>query len=128
MTPVVHRCLVAIVLLAWMAPGVGALGISLHLALDHHGHHGAEHELAVADLLGAAAHGHHHDADATPDHEHDARVSGSAVAPHLGASFVAVLPSAPADPTQGTEGPRPERALRRGPPAPLFTAHCSLLL
>jgi hypothetical protein len=124
----IHRRLSSVVLLVWMAPGMGALAVGVHLALDHHGAHGAEHEREVSDLVRAATHGHHHDAEAAPSHEHDARVGRVAPIPRRGPSLVAVLPSPAAATAAGSQWPRADRTLRRGPPVPLLTAHCSLLL
>ncbi len=128
MSPVALRIVAVLILACWMSPGVGALGVGLHLALDHHGSHGAEHGLETSDLVQAAAHGHHHDAQAVPDHDHDARVDGSALALRPSASSVAVLPAATCPEVALAGRPRSDGSPRRGPPVPLFTAHCSLLL
>ncbi len=118
----------ALVLTAWTLPGAGALAVGLHLTLEEHGPHGARHALEILDLAQAAAHGHHHDAEAAADHDHDARVDGPGPIVRPGHSGSAVLPA----PTS-LESVPPARSVqdgspRRGPPVPLFTAHCSLLL
>ncbi len=129
------------ILVFWVAPSVGALGLALHWAFErhgafdehgahqehgvpgHHGHHGGDHLLAISDLLQVVAHGHHHDSGTVPDHDHDARVD--AFAPNLrpNASWVPVLPM-PASHVIARVRSLP--AL--GTPIPLFTTHCTLLL
>lgn len=118
----------SIVLVLWMAPSMGALALGVHLALDHHGPHGAEHEREISDLVRAATHGHHHHAEAAPSHEHDARVARVAPLPRHGPSVAAIFPSPAAATAAGSDRPRRHHMLRRGPPVPLLTAHCSLLL
>lgn len=125
--PVLLR-LSPVVLLLWMAPSVGALAVGVHLAVDHHDPHDAEREGEISDLARAATHGHHHEDELASSHEHDARLGGVAPVPRRAPSMVAVLPS-PAGATAALSvRPRSDRTLRRGPPGPLFTAHCSLLL
>lgn len=126
-----HRLVSVVILFGWLAPGVGALGIGMHLSSEHHGLHdldGAEHQREIADLVRAAIHGHHHDFCTTPDHHHDARFDAQAPAFRPGLSVVAVLPSPLAFLAALAERSKPERSPRRGPPTPLFTANCSLLL
>ena len=124
----VHRLLPAVVLVLWMAPSLGALGIAVHLALDHHGPHDAGHAEEISELARTATHGHHHDLAAGTDHEHEARVDEPAPAIKPGSSPVAVLPApAPARPSLA-EPARRDVPPRRPPPDPLFATHCSLLL
>lgn len=122
-----HRLLSYVVLLAWMAPSLGALSAGLHLAIEHHGPHGAEHVRAITDLAGAATHGHHHDLDTAPHHGHEATSGGSVSLPRPAASLLTALPSPGV--SAGSDGRWPlDRASRRGPPGPLLMAYCSLLL
>ena len=114
-----------------MAPSVGALGAGLHLALEHrgsHGHeHGHDHEDGIAELVRTASHGHHHEVDTAPDHDHEARVGSTAPLPRRGPTTASALPAPPVG--TGLEGASAlDHVSRRGPPEPLFTAHCSLLL
>lgn len=147
------RLLVLAILLAWMAPGIGALSVGLHLAHGHHGsdaqlhdeghdhphHTHPQHEQAreIADLARAAVHGHHHghhhdqgrphDIGTDADHEHDARLSASTPLPRALPLLATAHPSKidVAVPVEPSRlGPSP----RARPPGPLFTVHCSLLL
>lgn len=113
-----------------MSLGGGILGLGMHLALEHHdGPHGEDHGLEIVALARAATHGHPHDAAAAPDHDHASIVNGSVLAQRPGAHAVAVfaIPAAPAPATRAERFPL-VRSSRGGPPVPLFTAHCSLLL
>jgi hypothetical protein len=123
----VHRLLPALVLLVWMVPGVAALGVGLHLTFDHRGPHQDEQAPDLAGLPHAATHGHHHDT-AVPDHEHHAAVDGFAPALRPSPAPVAML-AAPTSVSAPMARPAtPASSPRRGPPDPLFTTHCSLLL
>lgn len=123
-----HRLVPLLVLLAWMAPAVGAFGVALHVALDHHGRHDGDSPRAVSELARTAPLGHHHDLTVAVDHHHEARVEEPAPALRPMVASVAVLPApaaveaAPAEPACRGGSPR------RPPPDPLFTVHCSLLL
>lgn len=67
-----QRLLAVAILLAWMAPGIGALSVGLHLAHSHHGHHGNVARLH-ADGQDRAHHGHaHHDRGHPENRAHDA--------------------------------------------------------
>lgn len=128
-----QRLFSVLILAFWMAPSAMALGLGLHMALDAHAvlehqHHEAEHTQALADLARAAEHGHHHDAEAVPDHEHEALVDGVSPVSRSGADLIATLPLPRSLGTSTAERSRPERPSRRGPPTPLFTANCSLLI
>lgn len=123
-----HRLLSTLVLALWMAPSVGALGVALHLALHHHGPHHSEHAREISELAEAATHGHRHDAEAGPEHEHEARVDGFAPALRPSSSLVAVLSSPTSAHAPLTERRCFDCSPRRGPPGPLFVAYCSLLL
>lgn len=124
-----QRFVSALVLVLWTAPGLSALGLAVHLALDHHhGPHDAGHAEEVAELARAATHGHRHDLDAGADHEHEARVESSAPAVRSVSPPVAVLPSFASAAAPPTERGVLYGASRRAPPAPLFATHCSLLL
>lgn len=123
-----QRLLSAVVLLAWTVPAAGALGLSLHVALDHHAAHGGRCTSELSDLLRAAVHGHHHDTDAAPVHEHDVSVEAPAPAVRSVPLAAAVpAPSASPPPSRAARPLRPDSP-RRAPPGPLFAAHCSLLL
>jgi len=124
----VQRLVSAVILLGWLAPGVSTLGFALHLDLAHRGAD-ARHETELADLLRAAVHGHHHDFESDRDHDHPVRLSGQIPAsrPDLGltAPVLSALSSPTTDPAQVAVL---DRVLRRGPPRPLFTVHCMLLI
>ena len=122
------RLVTVAILLGWLAPSAFALGVGLHLTVEHHGPHGASHEHELADLARAVTHGHHHDLEAMPDHDHDARFDGQARIPGPGPAFAAVLPASALPPETLAEGSRFDGSSRRGPPTPLFVSHCSLLL
>ena len=122
------RLVTVAILLGWTAPGAFALGVGLHLAAEHHGPHGAAHEHELADLVRAATHGHHHDLEAAPDHGHDATLEGQARAPVTSPSFAAVLSTSPLPQATLAAASLFDAVSRRGPPTPLFFAHCSLLL
>jgi hypothetical protein len=109
-----------------MAPSLGAASAALHVALDHHGAHGAEHAEEIANLARAATHGHPHDLTA-PEHEHEASLTAPAPLPKPVAS-VAVALSGPLALSGADERSRLELSSRHGPPKALFTTHCSLLL
>ena len=128
MTASFKRLVSVAILLGWLAPSAFALGAGLHLTVEHHGPHGASHEHELADLARAATHGHHHDLGAAPDHDHDATFDGQTRVPDSGPSFAAVVPTSPSPPATLAEGSRFDGSSRRGPPAPLFVSHCSLLL
>lgn len=119
------RRLALAVLVAWSAPGAMVLGIALHLSFDHHPSTHLEHSTAIAELAQAAAHGHHHEIDT--DHDHQARLASAAPLAQPDAASTAVLSTASMAVDPG-DAPRIDRRARRGPPTPLFTAHCSLLL
>lgn len=121
-----HRLLSLAVLLFWMAPSLGAASTALHVALGHHGAHGAEHAEEIANLARAATHGHDHELTA-PEHEHEASLTAPAPLPKPVVS-VAVALSAPLALSAPDERSRLELSSRRGPPEALSTIHCSLLL
>lgn len=109
-----------------MAPTLGLLGLGLHVALDHH--HPDEHRPDIAQLAHVMVHGHHHEAGDSSDHEHEAAidrmVTSSKRDPMQGVTTVTL----PAPPIAHTDCPRPDPRSRLGPPSPLFTTHCSLLI
>ncbi|MDX1645153.1 MAG: hypothetical protein R3244_12430 [Thermoanaerobaculia bacterium] len=116
-----------IVLLAWMTPSLGALSLGLHLSDGHHTDSDrVERDGEVADLLRAAAHGHHHDL-AAAEHQHQARVERSL------RSEQTTSPS-PLEPSAATGGslsrgiPCGEAPPRRGPPIASIASHSPLLL
>lgn len=127
--------LVALALMAvWISPGVNALALGLHVALDHHDHadgrtgENEEHDISLAEVAQAAVHGHHHSVVAASAHEHRATVHGAGSAPCQSSTSLAIFPTI-ASAEALIEGSRaPARTVRRGPPDPLFTRHCSLLL
>ena len=121
-----HRLLCLAALVLWMAPSVAASSSALHVALDHHGAHGGEHAEAIADLVRAATHGHHHDLMA-PEHEHEASLRAPGPLPKP-VACAAIAVSAPLTVSVPGERSRLETGSRRGPPRALFTTHCSLLL
>ncbi len=135
------RIVSLLILAFWMSPGIGALGMGLHLALEHHheeseahghdhhdGSHGDEHAMAISDLMQAATHGHHHDAEATSDHDHEATASGTVLTLRPNPPLASVLPALASSEVVLLDRSFLAGSTRRGPPVPLFTAHCSLLL
>ena len=67
-------------LVLWMAPGAGALALSLHLAFDHHPSGTAGHDPVHAnELVLASLHGLHH-AEVAAEHEHSAALEKTVVA------------------------------------------------
>jgi len=100
--------------------------MGLHVALDHQAHGEEDHELSLAELVRAALHGHHHDVTRTPDHEHQAVASEIASASRLSTRLSAALPLA----TLVEKQPEIHRPPWRqpGPPDPVFTKTCSLLI
>ena len=138
-----HRLIAIAILLGWLAPSISALGVGLHVLSEHHGPHGIEphgahgvephgphgieHQQEVADLMRIATHGHHHELD-TADHDHDAWLGGQAPVRLGGLSLLAVFPARLSVPSSLAECSMLDRPRRRGPPIPLFTTHCTLLL
>ena len=124
------RVLATALLAAWMAPAAGALSVGLHLTLvEHDGHdpHRAEHVEEIAHLIRVAAQAHRH---ATPPPACDlaTRAEGGALTlkscgPALSVTGAVVCPE-----QARTDPSLLPCSLRRGPPDPLFTSHCSLLL
>lgn len=119
------RLVAVVILLGCQTPGAFAVTAGLDLA-THLFASGHEHDTAA--LARSATHGHHHDDEVVPDHDHDVTLDSEAGVQRPGPSATAVLalPSS-ASVTLG-EGTPYEAASRRGPPAPLFRSHCALLL
>ena len=84
------------------------------------------HEREISDLVQAAAYCHHH--EAAPDHDHDAKLKGLNNGLRPVASSIAVLPAPVSLAAKAAERSFPDSAARRGPPIPLFTHNCALLL
>ena len=120
--------LCALVLLAWTAPAMGALALTLHLALDHHGPRAGHHQSDVSELLWAAVHGHHHDVETGPVHEHDVRLDGGAPGVRTVSPPAADLPPSTYAPSGRSAKSLPDGSPRRAPPQPPFASHCSMLL
>ena len=119
------RVVAVAVLLGCQAPGAFAFTAGLDLAAHLFA---SEHEHDTADLTRSATHGHHHDDEVVPDHDHDATLDAEAGLLRPASSAWAVL-AAPLSPSVTlAEGSPYEAASRRGPPAPLFRSHCALLL
>lgn len=115
-----------LLLAVWLAPGASALAVGLHLALDHHDHPGEAHERALSDLVQAATHGHRHP-PAVAEHDHELWI-GRAPATGPGPGPVAIVPSTTSPAHHLAERRGLDTSRWRGPPLPLFAAHCSLLL
>lgn len=128
MRPPTRRLLSLHILALWMAPSAGALGVGLHVVLDHHGHPETEHPLGLSELARAAVHGHHHDAEPAPEHRHETIVDGASPVLRTSLSPIAILPAPGSPGTAPTDPSSLDRPSKRGPPTPLFTACCSLLL
>lgn len=117
-----RRIGVLLLLALWTGPTGYAAALTLHLALDHHGHDDASHR-AAADQL-AASHGHRHP-EIVPDHQHPATIPEGTVGPQMSAL------QTPVPETLNAEvGPVRRQTFepRARPPDRLFYAHCSLLL
>lgn len=133
MRPAVTRCLAVLILASWVTPSVGALGLGLHLGLDHHGSHsagshGADHAREMSELVHMMMPGHHHDAEASSHHDHDLQVDVPPSTRKPRALSTTAMP-APAMVTASiVERLRAGGAPTRGGTTPLFTAHCALLL
>lgn len=117
------------VLAACLTPAVGALAVSLHVLLEHSHHQrqsaASEPATVPRDLALDLAHGHRH-ATAEPEHEHRATMNGTPLA--LGATAVALAPTALEPSTPPSASIASFGARRRAPPGPLFLSHGSLLL
>lgn len=151
-----HRQLAALVLTLWLTPTAGAFTLSLHVAIDHqghrahaHGHSADDHHLPsigseLVDLLGFGqarqaddAAGHHHEGESASEHSHSTIVeetlsvlrSEAPWSEERSSACQAAMRSlsAAAPTTRGVLRPV-ERNSRHGPPTPLFTANCTLLL
>ena len=153
-----HRLLTVLILLGWIVPQSTALAWSLHLGLDGHEelHHLAgpghshppgqdhhhphtydsepacdhlAHRVGLAALVETLAHGHsHEDSEAAPDHEHEAPANGAKTIAHGQVLTCSLGPEPLQPPSAEAAELDGDRALRSGPPPPLFTTHCSLLL
>ena len=119
------RVVAVVVLLGCQTPGTFALAAGLDLAA-HFLPFGHEHDLA--DLTRSATHGHHHDGEAVPEHDHHATLDGETDLTRPGPSAVAVLAAPSWASVTLAEGTPFEAASRRGPPPLLFRSHCALLL
>lgn len=119
------RVVAVAVLLGCQTPGAFALTAGLDLAAHFFA---SEHEHDTAELARSATHGHHHDDEVVPDHDHDVTMDSEAGVrpPDPSATVVLALPSS-ASLTLAERSPY-DAASRRGPPAPLFRSHCALLL
>lgn len=123
-----QRLTSAAIFLGWLLPGVSAVGVGVHLESAHLEAHAPEHEAALADLLKAAAHGHHHDLETDLDHDHGVRLAGDAPISRPDRDVIATLTGVSFADTKFVQASALDQALRRGPPTPLFTAHCVLLI
>lgn len=119
------RAVAVAVLLGCQTPGAFALTAGLDLAAHLFA---SEHEHDTAALARSATHGHHHDDEVVPDHDHDVTLDADAGLLRLGPSSSAVLAASLSSSVTFAEGSLYEAASRRGPPAPLFRSHCALLL
>ena len=120
------RVVAVAVLLGCQTPGAFAFTAALDLAA-HFFASGHEHDTSA--LARSATHGHHHDDEVVPDHDHDVTLDSEASAqrPDASATTVLALPSSAS--LTLAEGSLYDAASRRGPPpAPLFRTHCALLL
>lgn len=127
MNPSRHRLLIAFILAFWMSPSLGALGLGLHVILDHH-HDETEHSHGASDLAQMALHGHHHDTEATPDHDHHLMVDGAVPLLRTHSSSPAMLPLLAPQGSFPVEASSCTCSTRPGATCPLFRTHCSLLI
>ena len=119
------RVVAVAILLGCQTPGAFALTAGLDLAAHFFA---SEHEHDTAELARSATHGHHHDDEAVPDHDHDVTMDSEAgVRPPDPSATAVVAPPSSAS-LSFAEGTPYDAASRRGPPAPLFRSHCALLL
>ena len=125
MSTPLKRLVAVVILLGCQTPGAFAVTAGFDLAA-HFFASGHEHDTAA--LARSATHGHHHDDEVVPDHDHDVTLGSDAdlQRPDPSATAVLALPSS-ASVTPG-EGTPYEAASRRGPPPLLFRSHCALLL
>ena len=120
------RVVAVAVLLGCQTPGAFAFTAALDLAA-HFFASGHEHDTSA--LTRSATHGHHHDDEAVPDHDHDVTLDSEAGVrpPDPSATVVLALPSSAS--LTLAEGSPYDAASRRGPPPTLlFRTHCALLL
>lgn len=114
-------------LVFWTTPGACALAVGVHVAMDHRREEGGHLSRLFAELALAVVHGHHHHAAVAPDHEHPAAVDNAAEARTSTMPFAFVREAVSVVPSRDSDTAFPLKH-RRGPPDPLFRAHCSLLL
>ncbi len=121
-----RRRLTFFILALWMAPTVGAVAVGVHVLYEHHDHD-TGHAVDLADLARSAEHGHHHESEAVPDHEHHLvfAPSPSVLVQGNAAAAGAIAINRPEFLTAYT---LPVQRSRWGPPASLFTTHCALLI
>ena len=119
------RVVAVVILLGCQTPGAFAVTAGLDLA-THLFASGHEHD--TADLARSATHGHHHDDEVVPDHDHDVTLDSEAGVQRPGPSATAVLALTSTGSLTHAEGTPYEAASRRGPPRLLFRSHCALLL
>ena len=122
-----QRTLLFVLLVSWMTPGIAALGMGLHVALDHHQASPADHARELSELIDAMSHGHRHPESAVPDHRHDLRL-GSGIPALKTSSKPAVLPTLDHSDRGRARESLTNATVRYGPPATLFATHSSLLL
>ncbi len=87
-----------------------------------------EHEHDTADLARSATHGHHHDDEVVPDHDHDARLDAPAMWLWSETSSSAVLATPLPSSVKFAGSSLFGAASRRGPPPHLFRPYSALLL
>ena len=119
------RVVAVAVLLGCQAPGTFALAAGLDLAAHFLPF---EHEHDTSALARSATHGHHHDDEVVPDHDHDATLDSEAGVQPPDPSATAVLAAPLSASLTLAEGTLYQAASRRGPPPLLFRSHCALLL
>lgn|GEM_PF-3057797 len=120
-----QRVVAVVILLGCQTPGAFAVTAGLDLA-THLFASGHEHDTAA--LARSATHGHHHDDEVVPDHDHDVTLDSEAAVHRPAPSAVAVLAGPSSQSLTHAEGRPYEAASRRGPPPLLFRSHCALLL
>lgn len=119
------RAVAVAVLLGCQTPGAFAFTAGLDLAAHFFA---SEHEHDTSALTRSATHGHHHDDEVVPDHDHNVTLDSEAGVRSPGPSATAVLALSSSTSVTLAEGTLYDAASRRGPPAPLFRSHCALLL
>ncbi len=117
--------LALLVMILWIAPMLGAVAVSFHVAFEHHGEHD---DGALPALVEMAVHGHHHEGAVLPHHQHEG-IEGSGVRISTGLrATIAVSTRTSELALRVVDEIGLRGSSRRGPPPDLISRNCSLLL